>query len=172
MQSIRELTELETRSITLDARIAAIRWDLVPFGMVWDLDVPVSERKNAKMCRAWIYFDGLDDLSIPLSRVRLPTGCWLDSGIQVNPLGNELSEFRIQGLFPRFQGNLLNRPSLVQEIVVVAKTVFGAVSKDCAAPSDFGLDLYERRLLGSEDDFLELVRLQGFSVPGGTIPEP
>jgi len=81
MMKVELLSEDAALDITQDARVAAIRWDLITGSVVLDLDCPISEAKNAPMQRAWLVFRGVKDMSIPLVG-RLPAGCWLTTTME------------------------------------------------------------------------------------------
>jgi hypothetical protein len=107
MEKTVKLSEKETIQLTLDARLVGIRWDIIPWSLVFDLDVPTSESKNAPMCRAWIVFSGMSELSFPLNSARLPNGCWLTSNLSYKLLPDGFRDYSVLGLVPMFDAEQL-----------------------------------------------------------------
>ena len=83
---VKRLTEEEACVILCDARIVGIRWDIVPWSMVLDLDVRVSEEEGAQVRRVWVAFSGVSTLSLSLTNARLPTGLFVTSEMWVDEL--------------------------------------------------------------------------------------
>ena len=50
-EKVYRLTDREVMEITQDARLVAIRWDVLPWSIVLDIDTPVSEQEHAEMRR-------------------------------------------------------------------------------------------------------------------------
>jgi hypothetical protein len=55
MTNVIELPTEEALWITDDARLVALRWDLLPYALVLDLDVAVQGSQGGLMRRAWFY---------------------------------------------------------------------------------------------------------------------
>ena len=153
--SLRELTGDEILSLTFNSRLVALRWDLVPFSLAWDLDVYLTEGDGVPMHRAWICFSGLGGFSWNLDDARLPTGCWLTSVFETKQLDDQMTEYRVVGLFSPFNGTQSAELKHSQEIVVSAQSILGVISTDSQIPTAYGLDVRARRLLASEGDFFE-----------------
>jgi len=86
--------ETSDLSLSTDAKIVAIRWDLIEWSLVIDLDAladpkaPTNDIKSRSFFRVWIVFLNISEISWPLSDSRIPTGCWLDGAFDIysNPL--------------------------------------------------------------------------------------
>lgn len=85
MSSAIRLQDEDVRALTTDARIVAMRWDVLEWGVVLDLDVPVSEANDAPMRRAWLAFPGVSEITLAMHEARLPTGIWLTSSLEARP---------------------------------------------------------------------------------------
>jgi hypothetical protein len=146
------LSESDALHLSMDARIVAVRWDLVEWGVVFDLDTPVSEATGAAMKRAWLVFSGLDHLTVPMLGVRLPTGLWLTSSLDVEPAPDGFRTYSCHGLFAVPDGAKVR--ANLQSLVVQAQSLVGVVSTNEAAPIDYGLAFDVRRKLASDDEML------------------
>ena len=145
------LEDSEILALTQDARIAAVRWDAIPWCLVFDLDAPISEAHRAPMRRAWIVFHGVSELSFPAQDARLPNGCWLTSTASSTVVG-DFREFCVLALMPRFIGSESSPSSAVEKIVIRAKKVIGIVSSASAAPGDSGLTWENRIALATDEE--------------------
>jgi hypothetical protein len=146
------LSESDALDLSLDARIVAVRWDLVEWGVVFDLDTPVSEATGAAMKRAWLVFSGLDHLTVPLLRVRLPTGLWLTSSLDVEPAADGFRTYTCYALVGVPHGAEVRASS--NTVIVQSQSLVGVVSTNEARPIDYGLALDVRRKLASDDEML------------------
>jgi hypothetical protein len=146
------LAESDALRLSMDARIVAVRWDLLEWGVVFDLDTPVSEAKRSAMKRAWLVFSGLDQLTVPMLGARLPTGLWLTSSLDVEPAPQGFRTYTCHGHFavPDGAGVRAN----LKALVVQAQSLVGVVSTNGAPPIDYGLALDVRRKLASDDEML------------------
>jgi hypothetical protein len=142
------------RGITLDARVAALRWDVVPWGLVIDLDSPASEAKDAPMRRAWLAFPGLSELSWPFAGARLPNGCWLTSRITCVAVDAKFREYRFLALLPRFSGDdvIVGVPS--QEVMIRSMGMVGIASEETSPPTAYGLPWAERISLARDEEMV------------------
>ncbi len=152
----RPLTESELVRITLDSRIVAIRWDVCPWSLVLDIDVPSSEHKDAPMHRAWLVFHGVLEFSLPIFKARVPTGIWITSEMDVNEMPTEVGfrQARFVALIPEGtpDGGFKGNPAT--EVVVVAKHISGVISSDVCAPGETGLTWENRTRLAADIDLL------------------
>ena len=139
-------------SLTYDAKLVALRWDLVAFGLVWDLDVSCSEKADAPMRRGWICFCDVSELNWPLDKARLPIGCWLTSVLEVIPGDGLEIEYRVAGLFSRFENNRPIPSGQAKEISVYARSIWGVISTEPAPSTELGLDLEIRRSLAAPSE--------------------
>ncbi len=151
---VTRLTEDETKTITVDARVVAIRWDLIPWCLALDLDVPESEIDGAPMSRAWVVFQDVSELYWPLLNARLPNGCGLTSEIAISKLANDFYAYSFWGLLPSFydDGTLHKNPA--KEIKIKAKGIAGLISSSSEKPTDCYLDRQTRLSLASDEELL------------------
>jgi hypothetical protein len=148
-EKIIKIEKTEVYNLTKDARLVGIRWDIVPWGLVLDLDAPVSEKERSPVRRAWLVFHGLSELNFPLINTRLPNGCWLNSSLSCSPLPNDFTDFVFIAIVPHFVGNIVDgKPT--KEVVIRAKQVTGIVSASKSAPNDDGLTWEERNRLATD----------------------
>jgi hypothetical protein len=158
---IQLLDRAETMESTLDARIVALRWDLLAWDLVLDCDLPAfGERDSNAIKRGWIVFDSVGEISLTLDSARLPRGIIAVSSIGESPLGDNCSEFNISVLIPRFSEDdkLVGNPGGV--LTISAKSVLTVRS---IAIGDFGEhsgDVFQRNSLADDNDFLEAIKIR------------
>jgi hypothetical protein len=158
----RVLTAEEVWDFPADSRLVAIRWDLLEWGLVLDFDVPESEAKDAKMRRGWLAFDGVSDISFPFDRSRLPTGCFASGGVAERDTNNELHDYVISALFPRFNESNEMEAHPAKDITIRALRVIGILSSASAEAGNNGLPFAVRNKLADDESLLsELVRYSG-----------
>ena len=148
------LNDQETRALTVDARVVAVRWDVLPWGLVLDLDAPVAESENAPMRRAWLAFLEVGEITIPMLEARLPTGIWLTSSLQVGPDERGFRVFSCNALLPVFDGNSLRSTGVPSPLAVRARAVLGLASRDSRIGEEYGLGFESRQALCSDRDML------------------
>ena len=141
-------------NLSRDSRIVALRWDLVPWGIVLDLDVPISEAEGAAMRRAWLLFSGVADVTIPMQSSRLPTGIWLTSSFAVEACAQELLLYTCRALLPEFDGNRLRENGTLGRISIRAQSLVGVVSENSSLAGEYGLALKARTDLASDQEML------------------
>jgi len=151
------LEESDALHLTRDARIVAIRWDLIEWGLVLDLDVPVSESAGAPMRRAWIVFNGVADVTIPMADARLPNGIWLTSALGVAPAQSGFRGYSCQALFPNFEGNERAAADAHSGMFIRAQSLVGVISTDSGNPSESMLSYEVRNRLSSDLSMLEAI---------------
>ena len=144
-------------SLTEDARVAAIRWDLMEWGLVFDLDVPISEAHEAPMRRGWLVFLGVAECTIPILNARLPNGIWLSSGLAERADDEGFRTYSWSALVPVFEGDE-PKPSPVQQISVRAQSLVCIVSSESISPNPFGLGFDARRQLCSDEEMLRVAK--------------
>jgi hypothetical protein len=143
------LSEPSALRLTRDARLVAIRWDIMPWALVLDLDTPISEAKKARMRRSWIVFSGVSEINLPITQSRLPSGIWLTDDVAAEKSHEEFINYKIPALLPRFKEELLvGNPRL--ELGVLAKGIIGVQSTATAIPDDTGLTWENRVRLASD----------------------
>ncbi len=153
------LNREETLETTIDARIVALRWDLLAWCLVLDCDVPAfGEMESNVVKRVWVAFDSISEISLTLDSARLPTGIHTTHPIWENPLGNNSTQFNIGVLTPKFSESdeLLRSPH--GTLKITAKAVLAVRS---IASGDFGEtagSIVQRNSLADDNDFLEAIR--------------
>ena len=159
--TVSKLPILDAMNITLDARVVALRWDVIPWGLVLDLDVPISEDNKAFMKRAWLCFSGIDSITWNFAAARLPTGIWLISPIVMSDLKNGFHEYRFSAILPQFQtnGSMMANPS--HEIIIRAQCIECIISKESVRPGEYGLTWRDRVALANDQAFIDVVGEQG-----------
>ena len=150
-----KLEDGDVFAFTLDARVVAIRWDLIAWALVIDLDVSESEAENALMHRAWLIFAGLGDLSWPFDDARVPNGCWITTPMLELESARGLRVFRFWALLPQFDDN--DQPVLnpYAEITLSALSVHGLISHEATSPGEHSLSWSERMALATDTEFLD-----------------
>jgi hypothetical protein len=151
----KQLSEDEITSLTRGAKLVALRWDLVEWGLVLDLDVPLREGKEAPIYRVWLVFRGVSEISFPLENTRLPNGCFLSSYMSIEKKVGGFEDYSFSALLPTYDlsGNPL-RP-VTKSIVIRAKEVNGLSSVKTAIPDNFGFLTRETRLgLATDQEML------------------
>lgn len=157
MTSAIQLHGQEAHALTLDARLVAIRWDLLDWGVVLDLDTPASESKDAPMRRAWLVFSGVDEITMLLRDARLPTGIWLTSSLVVRLDDEGYHLCSCSALFPVFDGDELQSVNTPSTLSIRARSVFGVVSSGFHAAGEVGLSYVERQSLSSDLEMLKVL---------------
>ena len=165
MDSAIRLQGQDVCDLTWDARVVAIRWDLLEWGVVFDLDVPVSEAEDAPMRRAWLAFEGDSEITITMLDARLPTGIRLTSSMEIGIRANEFQLFSCMALLPVFDGNVLRREQTAARMSIRAQGVTGIVSRSADRGSLYGLSLLARNALATDADLLSV--LAGSCAEGG-----
>ncbi len=78
----REFAEIS--DIVLDARVRAVRWDVVPWAMIFDLDLQVyagSRFPEDGRTRAWLCFASACDVTLTAEMVRFGNGFLIGSEV-------------------------------------------------------------------------------------------
>lgn len=153
MSSARLLAYDQALELTRDARVVAIRWDLVPWALVLDLDAPDSEGREVPLRRSWLVFDGVSDISWPMDRARLPNGCWLNSEVVCVPIAAEF-EFRVSALLPQFGGDDRVQGQPAQIVAIRAQALRAVRSEEGVVVSGRNLSRAERLQLASDERML------------------
>jgi hypothetical protein len=144
-------------ALSRDARITAIRWDLVPWGLVLDLDSPVSEARDAGMRRVWLVFAGIGEVTLPVYNARLPSGIWLTSDLVASDIVHGSRHYTCQALLPQFDGNALREGRSSDEVVISAQALVGLASTRSTTPTEYGLSRAARIELCSDEDLLRVL---------------
>lgn len=151
-----KLNAADALKMTLDARVAAIRWDVLAWDLVLDMDTPSAEGRTKLMHRAWLCFRGVSTMTWPFHQTRLPTGCWLSSCIGQPDDCGEFKEYRFYSLIPRIHedGSMTGNPAVA--VSIRAQGVFGLVSVESCAVGSFGLSWKDRIKLASDEELVAM----------------
>lgn len=166
MDSAIRLQGQDVYNLTWDARVTAIRWDLLEWGVVFDLDVPISEAEDAPMRRAWLAFEGVSEITIPMLDARLPTGIRLTSSMEVGIRTDDFQVFSCWALLPVFDGNVLRRDQTSAKVSIRAQGVTGIVSRSADRGSLYGLSFLARNALATDTDMRSVLAGSG---PDGSL---
>jgi hypothetical protein len=141
-------------AVTLNARLAALRWDVIPWSLVLDLDVPDFETENSPMKRVWIILTDISELSFPLNNTRVPNGCWLTSQVNCSVLPNGFNDYEVCCLLPSFNNDDVVQNLPTKKIVIRAKEITGFSSVKSGKAMNRILDINCRTALANDIDFL------------------
>jgi hypothetical protein len=143
-------------ALARDARIVAIRWDLIEWGLVLDLDVPTSECENSAIRRAWLVFSGVSEVTIPMAAARLPTGIWLTSSRCGRRAGRAQALYRLR-TSSELCGNELRATDTGGGISIRAQALVGVLSATTDNPNEHGLSYEARTRLATDRAMLNTV---------------
>jgi hypothetical protein len=147
-----------------DARIAAIRWDILPWGLVLDLDARLSEAQDSPLRRVWLAFDGVAEMTLELLDSRVPNGIWITSGIEVTEVSERFRDYSFLALLPTHapDDTLVGRAS--RSVTIRAMNLVGVASRaSTAARESGGLGWAQRVALARDEDFVEAFESLGLS---------
>jgi hypothetical protein len=156
---VQTLSDSETRDVVCDARIVAMRWDIVPWSLVLDLDAPVSEAAGAEYRRAWVVYKGLAALSFDALEARLPTGIWVTSAMAVDALTADQGFLRATF----HTGAIEGRPSGVnrtKKVVIACRQIVGLASIGTSPRDEFGLSWQARIGLATDEQMRECLSVK------------
>jgi hypothetical protein len=141
-----------------DAKIVAIRWDLIPWCLVLDCDVPLQEDvENSPTRRAWMIFDGIHEISWTVNSARLPNGFFMTNAIVASKCIEGFFQYELPILTPTFSSaNKLNS-NPYSKLIIIAKELRMATSIAVSHFGEFGPNRQQRNALASEEDFLRAV---------------
>lgn len=142
----------------VSARVTALRWDLVPWGLVLDVNAQTTEQESARLHRGWIVFEGVSDLFAPFNNSRLPMGFWVYSFTSEFKEGWAYSSFSAQ--VPTYDDEVEKFDDHgMKRFSVKSKGVTAVISDDSATGDEYrNLDHQTRQQLGSDDEFLQALR--------------
>jgi hypothetical protein len=159
-QKVKILESTEALSLGRDAKIVAIRWDLIPWCLVLDCDVPLREDvENTPTRRAWMIFNGIHEISWTLNSARLPNGVFMTNAIVASNCMEGFFQYELPMLTPTFSSaNKLNR-NPYNKLIIQAKKFIMAMSIAASHFGEFGPDRQQRNELASEEDFLRAISI-------------
>lgn len=135
-QKVMLVSELESMTNIKDARIASVRYDLIPWALVLDIDVFVNEAIDSTMKRMWLIFQNINYITLPLDKAQIPTGIIIGNNII-----KEANEYHI-AIILQTEGNTVVE---WREIVIKAKDMICLSSKAAKLPNGYNLLSYEDR---------------------------
>jgi hypothetical protein len=144
----------EVLGLVRNAKLVAIRWDLIPWCLVLDLDAPTSEAKGAQMRRVWLVFEGMSEISWLLDRARLPNGCWISNSLETESLSDGFFLFTFMTLAPAFTGAGSVDKNPTRVLCIRAKKVYGIASESSGMPDVSGLTRDVRLGLAGDEEML------------------
>jgi hypothetical protein len=154
------LTNDQVLNLTIDARVVAFRWDVIPWCLVLDLDVPVADGDRTSMKRAWIIFSGIASITWSLLDARLPTGVWLTSAIWSLSAKNGLFDYHVHALLSQLNDDDTVKERTAQKVIIRAQGVRAVISKNSAKAELFGLAWSDRASLVTDQEFIDLLRTE------------
>lgn len=157
INAAKKLSEIETIELTRDSRVMAIRWDLIPWGLVLDLDVKESEAIDASTYRAWLVFTGVSEITWPLDNTRLSHGCFLTSEISITDEPDDFQEYGFWGMLPTHAKDESVLYPMSKIITIKAKGIVGICSVKKIHSEDGFLERKTRLNLASDDDMLAVL---------------
>jgi hypothetical protein len=154
------LDENAARNATELSRVVALRWDLVPWGLVLDIDCSELPDGAGAIRRCWLIFSGISELSWSLRNTRLPNGVMTTGPIGRTAIENGFVKYTIHHLAPTCSehGNITGNPH--NELVITAKGLSCLVSSSAIEAAGEWLDFEKRNDLASDADFLAIVKLK------------
>lgn len=154
------LDDAQSYAMIRESRIVAIRWDVLPWSIVLDLDVSVSEAENSQMRRAWLAFYDVSRVNLQLSDACIPTGVfivtemWTDE-VYINNIKLQKSTFRI--LVTEKPAGEISTTNEIKDIVFVSKKIAGVASINSCFGGENGLSWADRNSLASDENLRDLL---------------
>ena len=151
------LSEVEAFAISKDAKIVALRWDLIPWCFVLDCDAPLEEEtKDTPTRRVWLIFVGIDAITCPLNDARLPNGIFCTNPMYISNSKDRFVEYVIPMMTPSFLGNeMVGNPH--SRMLIKAQRLIAVTSTKSERFGEFGPDRQQRNSLASAEDFLHAI---------------
>ncbi len=161
---VHRLSEEEVFGVTWDARVAAIRWDVLPWELVLDLDSPLSEGEGVPLRRVWLAFGGVSEITLELRETRIPNGLWISTGIDVSQVQAGFEDYGFLATLPTFapDDTLVGRAS--RRVVIRATSLVGAASVGSTLAGALGVLEWAQRVALASDE--ELVQALAPGPPG------
>ncbi|NRD56456.1 hypothetical protein [Corallococcus exiguus] len=146
--------------VAQDSRVVAIRWDVLPWGLVLDLDSPLSEAPGTELRRVWLCFHGLGAVTWPFQEARVPTGCWIVAEFPLGTTSAGLLSYSFSTVLPvGATGELVLRTTAEDVVEIQAQGFTVLASRASAPPDELGhLDWETRTRLASEASFVDALR--------------
>lgn len=153
------LVGAERLGVAQDSRVAAIRWDVLPWGLVLDLDSPLSEAPATEFRRVWLCFHGLGAVTWPFQEARVPTGCWIITEFAMGTTSAGLLSYSFSTMLPAGATGDLVLEGAKRVVEIQAQSFSVLASRKSALPNTEGhLDWEGRTQLASEASFVHCLR--------------
>lgn len=146
IRAVRSLPEI--LDCVQDARVRALRWDVVPNALVLDVDCAletkhVDEVLTVKVCRGWLVVENARDLAIHINWNKFREGFSLVDLQERQPEGRgDLREYCFETDFP--EGKL----TIAGTRIILLRSV------DALEVRDFELPMAQRNSLASDSELL------------------
>jgi hypothetical protein len=147
-----------------DSKLVAIRWDLVDWGLVLDVDVPIRNPEETPddvtpVRRMWLVFGGMSEITWDLGNARLPDGCWMTSYGSIVQEEGDMQVFEITTMVPTFKGNEMAKDvRQTGRLAIRSMSMFAVRSKDHDLPGQFGLTREQRTSLADDESMRDVAR--------------
>jgi hypothetical protein len=145
--------------VGFNSKVVAVRWDLLPWGIVLDLDAPLGGEVSGPCSRIWLAFSGISSVTFPMEMARVPNGCYVDDELRVEPLPDGKMSFALGVLLPVFddEERLEGHPS--RAAIIIAQRAVVLRSLRSAAPTSMaGLAWSERQALAPDEQLVALLQ--------------
>lgn len=152
----------EISLLVQDARTWSIRWDLIPWSLV--LDVDLENESLSLPRRAWLIFEAVSALTLPLSQINSPMGLWITSEIKIRSVATsnmrerEFS-FRIISTLAG-QGDIKTPQATYIDCGVIARSVHLCVGPELQKRGTFADMICTRLRAAPDQEMLEIIRQQ------------
>ena len=164
MNRVTVMGETDIISAINYARICAFRWDVFPYSLLVDMDIPASKKNGDEyQRRAWVCFVGADEMTINCKGARIPAGIFLSDGAGRYLLNEKFFSFQCYAYLPAYGGGSRLLGPCVETLEVVAMNAYGAVSEQAALTQEFGgLSYQDRNSLATDAELYDaLVKFAG-----------
>jgi hypothetical protein len=139
------------------SRVVSLRWDVVPWALVIDVDAPVAETSFLR--RAWMVFDGFSEITCSFEQARVPNGLWISSPTCCEEDGKDgFRNYSFSALLPRHNQTDAVLGSPARSVTIRAQGLHGFSSASSLPGGEFrGLGWAERMSLASDHDLVAAV---------------
>jgi hypothetical protein len=124
------MPDSEALRIAYDAKILSLRWDLIPWALVLDIDYKNAfEQSNSAVGRAWLVFYDITELWFSFDEARLPNGLFSTYYISTRKFNEEYTDYCLSILAPTFDSTNKILPNPHKPLKIRAKELRSAKSK-------------------------------------------
>jgi hypothetical protein len=153
MTSVLHVSGAHWTEVTRDARLVAIRWDILPRGVIFDLDVPTAESDFAPMRRGWLAFSEVRDVTIWMNRAIIPMGIWLTSELYVLTVNESVVDYSCSCTLYGADGDGFRLVREAPDVSIRAQDAVALLSQRSDLPTENRLSFESRSRLCSDQDF-------------------